>query len=97
MLSFGDAMKRLTATVYGIVQGVHFRNHTHRQAVQLRLTGWVANQPDGTVKIVAEGPDEPLDQLVRWLHRGPPAARVDRVDATWAEATGEFHNFTIRW
>jgi acylphosphatase len=62
----------------------------------LGLTGWVANQMDGTVLVVAEGAEERLTSLVRWLHRGSPSARVNQVDATWLPATGEFHGFDVR-
>jgi acylphosphatase len=89
-------VKRLSATIHGIVQGVSFREYTRREAVRLGLTGWVANQYDGTVKLVAEGPEETLTILLRWLHRGSPSARVFQVDATWSAATKEFARFEIR-
>ncbi|HMN27621.1 MAG TPA: acylphosphatase [Caldilineaceae bacterium] len=90
-------MKRLAATVHGIVQGVSFREYTRREATRLGLTGWVANEFDGTVIVVAEGAEATLNSLLRWLHRGSPSARVDQVDASWLPATGEFYGFDIRW
>jgi len=90
------AMKRITATVYGHVQGVYFRDYTEREAIQLGVTGWVANQVDGTVKVVAEGPEAALTHLVEWLHTGSPLAHVDWVDVTWSTATHEFTRFRIR-
>ena len=90
-------MKRLEATVYGRVQGVSFRYYTQQKANELNLTGWAANQPDRTVRVVAEGSDEQLKKLLKWLWRGSPAARVERVNAVWQEAVGEFKRFTIRW
>lgn len=90
-------MKRLEATVYGRVQGVSFRHYTQQKANELKLAGWVANQPDRTVRVVAEGPIEQLEQLLKWLWRGSPAARVEKVDAVWRDATSEFNRFTIRW
>ena len=89
-------MRQLTATVHGYVQGVGFRASAQRRAAQLSLSGWVANQWDGSVKVVAEGPERALRQFLDWLQRGPSAADVERVDATWAEATGQFHGFHIR-
>jgi acylphosphatase len=89
-------MQRLTAIVRGYVQGVYFRASAQEEAVQLGLTGWVANQWDGSVKVVAEGPDEGLRHFLRWLHRGPPAARVEQVDVQWTPATGEFQGFQVR-
>lgn len=90
-------MRRLEATVTGRVQGVSFRYYTQRAAQRLELTGWVANQHDGGVRVVAEGPEAALQQLARFLQQGPPAARVAQVDARWFPAVGEFDSFQVRW
>lgn len=90
-------MQRMTAIVRGYVQGVYFRASAQEEAARLGLTGWVANQWDGSVKVVAEGPDEALRQFLQWLHRGPPAARVEQVDVQWTAATNEFHGFQVRY
>ncbi len=90
-------MQRMTAIVHGRVQGVNFRYFTLQEARRLGLTGWVANRPDGTVEVVAEGPENALASLERWLHRGSPAARVERVDVQWSPASGEFSRFQIRY
>ncbi len=90
-------MKRLEATVYGRVQGVSFRYYTQQRANELNLTGWVANKPDRTVRVVAEGPTDQLEKLLSWLWRGSPAAHVEKVVTVWQEATQEFTRFTIRW
>ncbi len=89
-------MARLEATVHGLVQGVYFRQYTWQEARRLDLVGWVANQPDGTVRVVAEGPEEALRQLLEFLHRGSPSARVERVESVWAAATGKFAAFQVR-
>ena len=89
--------KRLSATVYGRVQGVSFRHYTRLEAQELGVTGWVANQPDGTVKVVAEGEKAQLEKLVSFLQEGPRMARVESVDLSWSEATGEFQQFGVRW
>jgi len=70
------------AIVHGRVQGVNFRHYTAREAGRLGLRGWVRNLPDGTVELTAEGDPSALDLFMTWLHHGPPAARVDKVDAT---------------
>lgn len=89
-------MKRVTAIVYGTVQGVAFRANTQHEAGRLHVYGWVANQWDGSVKVVAEGPDAALERLVAWLRRGPAPARVARVEVEWSEGSGEFGGFAIR-
>lgn len=87
---------RLEATVHGRVQGVSFRYYTLLEAQRLRLQGWVANQPDGSVRTVAEGPREALEDFLSFLRRGSPAAYVDSVDTSWAPATGTFTDFRVR-
>ena len=88
--------KRIHLRVCGRVQGVCYRAHTHEKAHALKLTGWVQNLPNGDVEILAEGTPEALDQLLSFCHRGPPAAEVDEVLVSWAEASAEFSGFSIR-
>ena len=71
--------------VVGRVQGVFFRASTRTQAQQLGLSGYARNLADGSVEVVASGSAEALDALERWLHVGPPAARVTNVQRQAAE------------
>ncbi|HTP06934.1 MAG TPA: acylphosphatase [Anaerolineae bacterium] len=89
------SIERLHAIVFGRVQGVSFRFYTRDTAADLGLTGWVANQYDGSVEVVAEGPRVALDQLLEYLHHGPSMARVDQVQYDFRPATREFNHFTI--
>lgn len=89
--------RRLHAIVYGRVQGVNFRSATQHTAVQHGLTGWVRNRSDGAVETVAEGAQHALEAFERFLHRGPSAADVERVELHYSAATGEFRGFNIRW
>lgn len=70
--------------VGGRVQGVFFRQSTADTARRLGLDGWVRNCADGSVEGCAHGAPDALEALHRWLHDGPPAARVERVE--WAES-----------
>jgi acylphosphatase len=90
-------LERLHATVHGDVQGVGFRYYVQRHARQLGLTGWVRNNDDGTVELVAEGAREKLEDLKRALEEGPRAATVDRVDAQWSAAAGNLRAFDLSW
>jgi acylphosphatase len=88
-------MERLHAVIRGDVQGVGFRYFVQRNAGRLGLTGWVRNNDDGTVEVVAEGGRAELEQLKRALEEGPRMARVDRVEARWSEATGGLDGFDL--
>ncbi len=88
---------RLQARVYGRVQGVNFRYYTRQQAQALRITGWVANRPDRSVQVVAEGTEQALQKILAFLQRGSLSSRVDSVDTQWGEATGEFDRFQVRY
>ncbi len=70
--------RRLLVT--GRVQGVWYRGWTVDLAGALGLDGWVRNRSDGSVEILVSGPDEAVNELVRRCRRGPPAARVERVE-----------------
>jgi acylphosphatase len=88
--------QRLEATVRGIVQGVGFRWFVVRTGKELGLTGWAANERDGSVRVVAEGEAAALDDLERRLYEGPPAAYVRGVDVVRMPGSGEFNSFSIR-
>ena len=66
--------------VRGRVQGVGFRFFVEREAHMLGIAGWVRNNPDGTVEVLAMGTREQLMGLRGRLRDGPRAARVDDVD-----------------
>jgi acylphosphatase len=65
--------------VSGRVQGVFFRASTRTQAVRLGLAGHAKNLANGGVEVLACGDRAALDELERWLHVGPSAARVREV------------------
>jgi acylphosphatase len=89
--------QRLHAHVHGLVQGVYFRDTTRQQAESLNINGWVRNRPDGSVEVTAEGSKPALDLLLKFLHKGPRHAQVDKVEETWSAATDEFSAFEVRW
>ena len=81
--------------VTGKVQGVYFRQNTLQAANNHGVFGWVRNLPDGRVEAVFEGDEVAVSKMVRWCHTGPPAARVDSLDAKSEKYTGEFSSFSI--
>lgn len=87
---------RLEARVRGRVQGVGYRAFVLDEAARLDLSGWVANEPDGSVRLQAEGRRADLDLLVARLWDGPQAAWVDDVAVTWMAAIGRDDGFRLR-
>jgi acylphosphatase len=89
-------MERLHVIYYGKVQGVWFRANCQRNAIDLGLTGWVRNLPDGTVEAVVEGERGRLEEHLRWCSDNQPYAKVTKVDIDWGPSTGEFSGFSIK-
>ncbi|MGQ9657516.1 MAG: acylphosphatase [Fimbriimonadales bacterium] len=89
-------MRQLRARVYGVVQGVGYRMFAQSVAQGLGLCGYVRNCADGSVEVCAEGEEQQLREFLNALQRGPVGARVMRVDAEYADATGAWDSFTIR-
>jgi len=87
---------RLTAWVHGYVQGVGFRWWVRSRALELGLTGYAANKPDGRVLVVAQGPRDACQRLLDLLESGKTPGRVDKVVADWSEVGETMTGFTER-
>lgn len=72
--------KKLEAKITGIVQGVGFRFYTSRMANLLGITGWVKNEWDGSVRVLAIGTEEKINDFLLTLWKGPSMAKVDNID-----------------
>lgn len=89
--------KAFIAVVHGAVQGVGFRYYARSAAQRLGVYGYVQNLPDGTVKVVCEGSAKAVDAMERWVKKGPPSARVIRVDLQPCGPTGRHPAFTVEF
>jgi acylphosphatase len=87
---------RLTAWVHGSVQGVGFRWWTRSRALELGLTGYAANKPDGRVQVVAQGPRDACQRLLDLLESGDTPGSVAKVVADWTEVGDAMTGFTER-
>lgn len=90
-------MERLEAIVSGRVQLVMYRDFATRKARTLGLVGEVQNLPDGTVRVIAEGPKEKLDQYVQKLKEGSLLSKVEHVQVSYVPATGAYKYFDINY
>jgi acylphosphatase len=86
---------RKRVKVRGRVQGVFFRDSTRERAEALGVAGWTRNMPDGTVETVLEGDSEAVEQVLRFLRRGPSHADVEGLEVLEEEPEG-LSGFSIR-
>ncbi len=90
-------MKAIQINVSGRVQGVCFRASTRDEARRIGVTGWVRNLSDGTVEVLAQGPEDKLNGLLSWCYQGPPGAYVTGVDYVEVPADPSLNTFSIRY
>ncbi|MDI6720228.1 MAG: acylphosphatase [Methanomicrobiales archaeon] len=93
-----ELMQRAVISVSGRVQGVGYRAYVQDLARGMRLTGYVRNLPDGSVRVLAEGEEGQLRRFLDalWV-RGDPLIRVRSVDVEWSEASGSYTDFRIQY
>ncbi|KKU86732.1 MAG: hypothetical protein A2667_02190 [Candidatus Wildermuthbacteria bacterium RIFCSPHIGHO2_01_FULL_47_27] len=89
-------MERITLKIYGKVQGVFFRHYVSQTARELGLVGWVKNDLDGTVVIAAEGAEDKLKKFIMRCRKGPPNAKVEKIESAWQKYSEEFNDFEVR-
>lgn len=89
-------MKTVTMKVTGLVQGVGFRWTTKMIAQELGITGTVKNNPDGSVSIVAQGEELPLEHFIKKIKASPSVAgHVDHVDLNTISNAEKFTRFSV--
>jgi acylphosphatase len=81
--------------VRGRVQGVGFRWFVELEAKTLGISGWVRNNSDGSVEVLATGTRDQLSGLRSRLQQGPRAARVDNVQELEAKPVPGLNTFRI--
>jgi acylphosphatase len=86
---------RARILVSGKVQGVYYRQTTKEVAQRNELTGWVRNLADGRVEAVFEGDESSVNKTIEWCRIGPTNARVQAVDVSFEDYSGEFSDFDI--
>ncbi len=92
-----NELKKLYAIAHGRVQGVCFRYYTVIKAQQLQVTGYARNMSNGNVEVIAEGPFNKLQELLSWLHKGPPMSYVTNVNYNYTKYSGIYKSFSIQY
>jgi acylphosphatase len=95
MTSTDKAVEAKRYIVRGRVQGVGFRWFVEREAHLLGVAGWVRNNHDGSVEVLAQGTRDQLSGLHSHLREGPRAARVDAVEVSEAAPSPGLSSFRI--
>ena len=91
------SQKQLSVFWEGRVQGVGFRATAEAVALELKLTGWVRNLPDGRVEALCEGSEEQLKLFLDRVASGPMRSYITRVKSSWNESSGALNDFQIRY
>lgn len=89
--------QRVHLIIHGKVQGVFFRASARDKANELGLKGWIRNNSDGSVEIIAEGERVDLEKFTEWCHQGPRHSTVNHVVINWESYSDRFDEFTIEY
>ena len=91
-------MERIQIQIRGKVQGVFFRTGAKEKADALGLGGWVRNEEDGSVLIIAEGGKNALLDFIAWCGKAEPSfAEIENIKVEWEKAEGNVTDFSIRY
>ena len=90
-----DGTRTVHIRIEGRVQGVGYRGWVEVTARELSLTGWVRNRHDRSVEAVLQGPETLVSDMLTRCEKGPPGARVDKIQILNEEA-GTFDSFEVR-
>jgi len=83
----------IEVVIRGEVQGVGYRVWVEQQARARHLEGWVRNRRDASVEALFAGPAEIVADMIAQCRRGPPLARVEKVE----EKPGQPDRLTMRF
>ena len=91
--------EKLRAHIFieGRVQGVFFRENTRQKADELGIFGWVRNLSDGRVEAILEGNRLEVEEMIKWLKKGPKFAKVEKIDIKLEKSSDGFQSFEIKY
>jgi acylphosphatase len=90
-------LKRMTVLYEGRVQGVGFRFTAVNLAQDLDVTGWVKNEFDGSVTLLAEGEEDQLTALLQAIRNSHLERGITNELIRRSPAAGEFKSFGVRY
>lgn len=87
--------RRIRISISGEVQGVFFRRSAKIKAETFGIFGWVKNNQDGSVEVMAQGEKGNVAKFMKWCKIGPPFAKVEKVEASEQKGLEDFEDFSI--
>lgn len=90
-------MVQYEVKITGRVQGVCFRDFVQKRAREHEISGWVRNEPDGSVRVRAEGDEAAMNTFMDYLKRGPSRARVENLSKNRLDFLSGFSGFQIKY
>ena len=88
-------MMEIQCLITGKVQGVGYRNFVELAVSELGLFGYVKNNEDGSVSVLAQGEPDTLRQFVEYLHEGSLLSKVEGVSVEWGTAKVTYDDFKL--
>lgn len=67
-------METIKFKFHGNVQGIGFRAHVKKKAIELGICGWVKNLPDGSVSAIFSGDPDRISILEAYCKKIPLAS-----------------------
>nr|QNO53144.1 acylphosphatase [Methanosarcinales archaeon ANME-1 ERB6] len=90
-------MKRADIRIKGNVQMVGFRTVIKNTADSLNVKGFAENLEDGSVKVICEGEEEGINELINSIKEKTPSfASIEEMNVAYEEYKGEFTGFERR-
>lgn len=89
--------KSVKAIISGRVQGVFYRVHTQKAAIEFGLTGYVKNLANGSVQALFQGSQDQIDQILTWCKTGSPSSDVSNIKVTEVPESPDFKTFDITY
>ncbi len=87
-------MVRVNLKIYGQVQGVFFRRSAELEAKSLGIVGWIRNDADGSVEVMAQSSKDKVGEFIKWCKKGPPMAKVEKVEVKVQKDLENFDGFS---
>ncbi len=91
----GETLLRKRLVFFGEVQGVGFRWRARHAAAAVGATGWVRNEPDGSVTMELQGNEAQIDRVLQSLEQGL-YIRIEAMDAHTIPLEPGERGFTAR-